>query len=103
MSCHFAFGECRFGARLSALLLAAVVRLVAQEPLTLRQAVDLGLHSNPLIAASDAGEKEADARTREARARYLPRLQFSESLQRGDSPIFVFSSLLTQHRFSDAN
>jgi outer membrane protein TolC len=30
-------------------------------------------------------------------------LQFSESLQRGNNPVFVFSSLLTQHQFSDAN
>src|SRR5690349_3760826 len=77
--------------------------LLAQEALTLRQAVDLALHSNPLIAASDAGEKEAEARIREAHAGYLPRLQFSENLQRGNSPVFVFGSLLTQHQFTDAN
>jgi hypothetical protein len=72
-------------------------------PLTLRQAVDLALHSNPLVAASDAGEKEAEARIREVHSGYLPRLQFSESLQRGNNPVFVFSSLLTQHQFTDAN
>ncbi len=77
--------------------------LLAQEALSLRQAVDLALHSNPLAAAADAGEKEAEARVHQARSGYLPRVQFSESIQRGNNPVFVFSSLLTQHQFGDAN
>ena len=77
--------------------------LAAQEALTLRQAVDLALRSNPLVAAADAGEKEAEARIHQARSGYFPRLQFSESLQRGNNPVFVFSSLLTQHQFSQGN
>src|SRR5436305_949588 len=85
------------------LLALAGSPLLAQEALTLRQAVDLALHSNPLVAASEAGEKEAEARIHQARSGYLPRLQFSESVQRGNNPVFVFSSLLTQHQFGDAN
>jgi outer membrane protein len=77
--------------------------LAAQEALTLRQAVDLALRSNPQVAAAGAGEKEAEARIHQARSGYLPRLQFSESLQRGNNPVFVFSSLLTQHQFSQGN
>jgi len=86
---------------LALLILAA--SLPAQEALTLRQAVDLALRSNPLVAAADAGEKEAEARIRQAHSGYLPRLQFSESHQRGNNPVFVFSSLLTQHQFHEAN
>src|SRR5437764_13174857 len=86
---------------LTLFLLAAP--LAAQEALTLRQAVDLALRSNPLVAAADAGEKEAEARIHQARAGYLPRLQFSESLQRGNNPVFVFSSLLAQHQFGQGN
>jgi outer membrane protein TolC len=82
---------------MTVLVLAAP--LPAQEALTLRQAVSLALRSNPLVAAADAGEKEAEARIRQARSGLLPRVQFSESLQRGNNPVFVFSSLLTQHRF----
>jgi outer membrane protein len=94
----------RFGpAGALAILALAGPPLLAQEALTLRQAVDLALHSNPLVAASDAGEKEAQARIRQAHSGYLPRLQFSESIQRGNNPVFVFSSLLTQRQFSDAN
>jgi len=86
-------------ARSLTLLALAGSPLLAQEALTLRQAVDLALHSNPLVAASDAGEKEAQARIHQARSSYLPRLQFSESLQHGNNPVFVF----TQHQFRDAN
>jgi outer membrane protein TolC len=87
---------------LAALTLAAPP-LMAQEAFTLRHAVDLALHSNPLAAAADAREKEAEARIHEAHSGYLPHLQFSESLQRGNNPVFVFSSLLTQHHFGEAN
>jgi len=90
-------------ARFITVLALAGSPLLAQEALTLRQAVDLALRSNPLVAASDAGEKEAEARIHQAHSGYLPRLQFSESLQRGNNPVFVFSSLLTQHQFTDAN
>jgi outer membrane protein TolC len=88
--------------RVSALLILAA-SLQAQEALTLRQAVDLALRSNPLVAAADAGEKEADTVIHRAQSGYLPRVQFSESLQRGNNPVFVFSSLLTQRQFGEAN
>jgi len=84
-------------------LFVCAVPLTAQEPLTLRQAVDLAVRSNPLVAAANAGEKESEARIRQARSGYLPRAQFSESLQRGNNPVFVFSSLLTQNQFNQGN
>jgi outer membrane protein len=84
-------------------LLVLTAPLPAQEDLTLRQAVDLALRSNPLVAAADAGEKEAEARIRQARSGYMPHAQFSESVQRGNNPVFVFTSLLTQHQFGAGN
>lgn len=90
-----------YPARFLPVLAIAAPALLAQELLTLREAVDLALHSNPLVAASEAGEKEAGARLRQARSGYLPRLQFSETFERGNNPVFVFSSLLTQHQFTD--
>jgi outer membrane protein TolC len=78
-------------------LALAAAPLLAQDTLTLRQAVEMALQSNPLIAAADAGEKEAETRVRQTRSGFLPRVQFSESLQRGNNPVFAFSSLLTQH------
>ena len=58
----------RFGtaARFLTTIALSALPLPAQEALTLRQAVDLALHSNPLFAASDAGEKEAKARIHQA-------------------------------------
>jgi outer membrane protein TolC len=76
---------------------------VGQEVLSLRQAVDLALRSNPLVAAAGAGEKEAEARIHQARSGYMPRMQFSESFQRSNNPVFAFTSLLTQHQFSEGN
>ena len=89
--------------RMAVALLALTAPLAAQEGLTLRQAVDLALRSNPLMAAADAGEKEAEARIQQARSGYLPHAQFSESFQRSNNPVFVFTSLLTQHQFSERN
>ncbi len=88
---------------LLALFLLLIPSLRSQESLTLRQAVDLALKSNPLAAAADAGEKEAEARIRQARSGYMPQLNFSESVQRSNNPVFVFGSLLTQHQFTADN
>jgi len=85
------------------LLLVLTPLLPAQEALTLRQAVDLALRSNPLVAAASAEEKEAEARIREARSGYMPHVQFTESLERSNNPVFVFTSLLTQHQFGEQN
>jgi outer membrane protein TolC len=47
-----------------------------------------------------AGEREAAARVPQAQAWYWPRVDFVESWQRGDLPVFVFGSLLNQRRFT---
>jgi outer membrane protein len=89
--------------RTASALLALTVPLVAQEVLSLRQAIDLALRLNPLMAAANAGEQEAEARIHQARSRYMPRVQFSESVQRSNNPAFVFTSLLTQRQFNEGN
>jgi len=71
--------------------------------LTLRAAVDIALKNNPSIRAADA---YADAVHRgiaiAASGRY-PRLDFSEGVERGNNPVYVFSSLLTERRFTQQN
>jgi len=74
----------------------------AQEPLTLEQAIAWTLAGNPAVHVSDAGIREAAERVTQARAGYLPRVNLVESWQRSDQPVFVFSSLLSQRRFTDA-
>jgi len=77
--------------------------LLAQEPLSMTDAVKLALAHNQTIAAASAGMKAAAARINEARSGRLPKLNYSESYARSDNPVFVFSSLLTQHQFTADN
>ncbi len=85
------------------LLLVLAVPLFAQDPLSLREAVRLALRENKAIAATNAGMRAATTRIDEARAGRLPKLNYSESFTRSDNPVYVFSSLLTQHQFSAEN
>jgi outer membrane protein TolC len=73
--------------------------LWAQDPLSLREAVRLAIRENKAIAATGAGMQASQARIREARSGRLPKVNYSESFARSDNPVFVFSSLLTQHQF----
>lgn len=75
----------------------------AQEPMSLREAVRVALEKNQSIAAAAAGEKAAQSRIGEARGGLLPKVNYSESWARSDNPVFVFSSLLTQHQFGEQN
>lgn len=77
--------------------------LLAQDSLSLRQAVRLAMRENKAIAATNAGLHASMARIDEARAGRLPKLDYSESFVRSDNPVFVFSSLLTQHQFGVEN
>lgn len=90
-------------AQTALMLFAMTTLLPAQDDLTLRQAVHLALRSNPLVAAADAGEGKAEARIQQARSGYLPHANFSESFQRSNNPVFVFTSLLTQQQLSERN
>jgi outer membrane protein TolC len=88
--------------RLSLPILFAVP-LLAQDALSLRDAVTLGLAQNKSIAASGAMERAAAAGVDRARGGRLPKLDYTESWTRSDNPVFVFGSLLTEHQFGAAN
>ena len=75
----------------------------AQDPLSLKDAVHLALNRNKSVEASDAFRKVAESRIAEARSSNLPKVNYSESWARSDNPVFVFSSLLTQHQFGEQN
>src|SRR5687768_2609458 len=75
----------------------------AQERLTVSQAVDAALDANPEVAAARAATQEADQQVTQARAGFLPRLDFTQSWQRGNQPVFVFGSLLAQRQFAEAD
>jgi outer membrane protein len=84
-------------------LLLVTAPLWAQDPLALREAVRLALRQNKAIAATSAGKRASEARLTQARSGMLPKLNYAESFARSDNPVFVFSSLLTQHQFGIEN
>jgi outer membrane protein len=74
-----------------------------QPALTLADAVARARARNPDAGSAAAGERAAEQRVTQARAGYLPRIDVSESWQRSNQPVFVFSSLLSQRQFAAAN
>ena len=77
--------------------------LYAQEPLTVDRAVQAALGQNASLRATRAAVTEADARIAEVHSGWYPRLSVTETWQRGDQPVFVFSSLLAAREFGPAN
>jgi len=75
----------------------------AQVPLTLDQAVQETLAHNRSLQGAQSAARESSAHVAEARAGFFPRVSFTESWQRGDQPVFVFSSLLSARKFGGAN
>lgn len=55
------------------------------------------------MAAAAAAADAAQQRVPQARAGWLPRVDLSQSWQRGNQPVFVFGSLLAQRQFADAD
>jgi outer membrane protein TolC len=90
-------------AGVAAVLAGAPPPARAQAALTLEDAMRLARSTTADARALDAAVAEADARVRLARSGFLPRLDVTESVQRGNQPVFVFSSLLSQRRFTEAN
>jgi outer membrane protein TolC len=75
----------------------------AQEPLSLDSAIDATLAANPEIVIARTSVAEASQRVVQARAGFLPKIDFTQSWQRGNQPVFVFGSLLAQRRFAEAD
>ena len=85
------------------ILMLVTTAAFAQAPLSLKDAVATALAKHPSIEAASARVKAAEARIDQARGGRLPKLNYQESWQRSNNPVFVFSSLLTQHQFTEDN
>jgi len=72
----------------------------AQSPLSLSEAIARAKARNPDVGAAAAAEREAAERVTQARGGYLPKVDVAESWQRGNNPVFVFSSRLAQRQFT---
>ena len=86
---------------LAALLVSAPVS--AQSLLSLPEAIARARTQNPDAASAAAAEREAAARLTQARAGFFPRIDVAESWQRGNNPVFVFSSRLAQRALPAAD
>lgn len=85
-----------------AFLLTAAPAL-AQTSLTLEDAIKRAQGETADARALASAIDEADARIQRAQSGFWPRVDVSETVQRGNQPVFVFSSLLSQRRFTPAN
>jgi outer membrane protein TolC len=88
---------------LALLLLGAAGPADAQPPLTLDEAIRKARADNATLRASRAARDGAEAAADAQRGAWFPRVNVSESWQRGDQPVFVFSSLLASRQFGAAN
>lgn len=86
-----------------ALLIFLCAPIWAQDPMSLKEAVRFALDKNKSVEASVAARRAAESRITAARSGNLPKVNYSESWARSDNPVFVFSSLLTQHQFGEQN
>jgi len=75
----------------------------AQTSMSLADAIARARAVHPDVAAALAAEQAAERAATEARAGYLPTVDLIESWQRSNQPVFVFSSLLSQRRFTATN
>jgi outer membrane protein TolC len=63
------------------------------------RAQEVTVEARALASAID----EAAARVQGAQSGFWPRIDLTETVQRGNNPVFAFSSLLSQRRFTAAN
>ena len=77
--------------------------VAAQEPLTLRQAINQALWRNPDAAIALADERDAKSAATMARTQLLPQLNFTEDISRGDDPVYAFGTRLRQRQFTQAD
>jgi outer membrane protein len=99
-------GRQRTTARVTQLFAALLVNAgpaLAQTPLTLEEAMTRAQGETADARALASAIDEADARVQRAQSGFWPRIDVTESVQRGNQPVFVFSSLLSQRRFTAAN
>ncbi len=86
------------------LLLAAVaVYSYAAESLTLQQAIETALRSNPGLKAADAQIAAADAGVLKSASGFLPKVTLSETWSRSDNPLMALGAKLNQELVSPAD
>ncbi|MGA3345723.1 MAG: TolC family protein, partial [Terracidiphilus sp.] len=88
---------------LSLLLCLGGLAARAQDPLTLRQAIDEALRQSPQAAIARADLSDAKAAAAMARTQLLPQLNFIEDISRGNDPVYAFGTRLRQRQFTQGD
>ncbi len=70
---------------------------------TLQQAVDAALKQNPAFQESFEEAAASRARLKQVQAAWYPRLDFRQDFTRGNNPVYVFGTKLTQRQFTAAD
>lgn len=77
--------------------------LAQQMPWTLRQAAALALAKNPERRVSQADVASAKTEVRLTRTALFPSFIYSESVARGNDPVYAFGTRLRQQRFQESD
>ena len=72
----------------------------ASQILTLQDSIRVALEKNPTVQAAAAYCQAVREGIAEAKAARMPRANFIEGFTRSNNPVYVFGTLLTQHRFN---
>ncbi len=94
-----------YSSRLSLLVLFVTIVFSAGTvfPQSLENAVEKALNNNPRTKLAESKIKIAELKVNEAKVGKQPLVQFSQSVVRSNNPVFVFSSLIEQGRFSTSS
>jgi outer membrane protein TolC len=85
------------------LMAAVAVYSYAAESLTLEQAIETALKSNPGLKAADAQIEAADAGVLRSASGFLPKVTLSETWSRSDNPLMVLGTKLNQEIVAPAD
>ena len=93
---------------IAAILTLAGSALRAQEAakgpqVTLEQAVQSALQQNPAFRTSQDDADAARARLKQVQSAWYPRFDFHQDFTRGNNPVYVFGTKLTQRQFTAAD
>ncbi len=93
---------------LAMLVVAAAPQSRAQEGSTdpaidLERAVQLALQQNPAFQASKDDADAARARVKQTQSAWYPNFDFNQDFTRGNNPVYVFGTKLTQRQFTTAD
>lgn len=87
-----AFGACAFAQD-----------AIVKGSLTLDQAVRIALDQNPAFRISTDDADAARARLKQVQSAWFPRIDFQQDFTRGNNPVYVFGTKLTQRQFTAAD